>query len=734
MLFKLLTLIGFFYLLRRISSLEDRISPRSRGQSITVQSAPSLLVPPPRALGRGSFAVIPESAVIPSVTDNAHGQQSSDKASVGFRLEKGWEEKLGQRVFTIIGAVAVLLAVGFFMRWAFATGLITEAARILIGIVAGVGLIVIGWLLPSRYVSYGRILIGTGVGVLYVSIYAAYAFYALVGFPLALLWMSLVTVLGVGLALYLDAQELAILAAVGGFLTPVLLPFVSEMSALFFAYLTILNLGLLAISWARAWRRFAIGCFMATALLYTNWLTDHFAQNHYIWLLVLFYLSIFFLTYVAVTLLHYFRHRRSLDDADTLLALINPVFFFSAGYAVIGEMVPAWDGFFAFVLAALYAALWVVLKRFSPGAVSGSRSGHELLSLVAGIAAAFFVLVVPLQFHSFTITIVWALQALLLIYAGLRANLRDVRIAGLLLFGLTFTRVFFFDTAAIVTTPWFNPRLLTAGVVMFAAALTALFYREYIVLGDSSRSREFTRSPQVLRGLAYLTAFTFLTLEISQFYSTAWLAIVWILLAVSAVVWSFAVEDRPLRTLGFITVPLAIVQLWSFAWDMYLVNDYPFLDLRVLSAAVIVGVLWGVVTFMGHHRDQMTIDENDTIVPTLALIAHSVALWVVSVEVIDYMATTSALGEAERVALSLVWLGYGLVVLVWGVACRSALARTISLVVLGLAALKIFIYDTTALPDLYRFISFLVLGVILLGVGYVYHRYNERIRSFVSGQ
>jgi uncharacterized membrane protein len=328
----------------------------------------------------------------------------------------------------------------------------------------------------------------------------------------------------------------------------------------------------------------------------------------------------------------------------------------------------------------------------------------------------------------------WALQALLLIYAGLRANLRDVRIAGLLLFGLTFTRLFFFDTAALVTTPWFNPRLLTAGVVVFAAALAALFYREHVVLGDSSRSREFTRSPQVLRGLAYLAAFTFLTLEISQFYSTAWLAIVWILLATSAAVWSFAVDDRSLRTLGFITVPLAVLRLWSFAWDMYLTNQYPFLDLRVLSAVVVVGVLWGAVTFMGHRREEMTADENTTVVPALALVAHSVALWVVSVEAIDYLATTNALGETERVVLSLIWLGYGLVVLAWGVLCRSALARTIGLVVLGVATLKIFIYDTTALPDLYRFISFLVLGVILLGVGYIYHRYSGRIRSFVSRQ
>ena len=48
----------------------------------------------------------------------------------------------------------------------------------------------------------------------------------------------------------------------------------------------------------------------------------------------------------------------------------------------------------------------------------------------------------------------------------------------------------------------------------------------------------------------------------------------------------------------------------------------------------------------------------------------------------------------------------------------------ISIVLFGLAILKIFIYDLSFLDTLYRIFSFLGLGLILLAVSYLYQRYR----------
>ena len=62
-------------------------------------------------------------------------------------------------------------------------------------------------------------LVAVGIGVIYLSLYAAHAFYALVGAPVAFVAMALVTAVGFTTALRLDSRALAVLATLGGLLT-----------------------------------------------------------------------------------------------------------------------------------------------------------------------------------------------------------------------------------------------------------------------------------------------------------------------------------------------------------------------------------------------------------------------------------------------------------------------------------------------------------------------------------
>ena len=62
---------------------------------------------------------------------------------------------------------------------------------------------------------------------------------------------------------------------------------------------------------------------------------------------------------------------------------------------------------------------------------------------------------------------------------------------------------------------------------------------------------------------------------------------------------------------------------------------------------------------------------------------------------------------------------------------KSRSSRLLSLSLFGLIILKVFLYDTANLGNLYRFISFISLGLILLLAGYLYHRYRDRIAQFI---
>jgi uncharacterized membrane protein len=83
-------------------------------------------------------------------------------------------------------------------------------------------------------------------------------------------------------------------------------------------------------------------------------------------------------------------------------------------------------------------------------------------------------------------------------------------------------------------------------------------------------------------------------------------------------------------------------------------------------------------------------------------------------------------GAAEQYAYSAAWVLYGIALLVAGILRRGAILRYGSLAVMLLAVLKVFLYDTANLSDLYRVLSFLGLGASLLLLAFLYQRFVLR--------
>jgi len=81
-----------------------------------------------------------------------------------------------------------------------------------------------------------------------------------------------------------------------------------------------------------------------------------------------------------------------------------------------------------------------------------------------------------------------------------------------------------------------------------------------------------------------------------------------------------------------------------------------------------------------------------------------------------------ATGDLEWFAHSAAWLGLGLALLAYGVLRGSRTARIASAGLVGLATLKVFLFDLAGLEGPLRALSFLGLGAALIGIGLVYQR------------
>jgi uncharacterized membrane protein len=78
--------------------------------------------------------------------------------------------------------------------------------------------------------------------------------------------------------------------------------------------------------------------------------------------------------------------------------------------------------------------------------------------------------------------------------------------------------------------------------------------------------------------------------------------------------------------------------------------------------------------------------------------------------------------QAEWYAYSAVWLGLGLLLLAWGLLRGSREARLASAGFVSLSVLKVFLFDMNGLEGPLRALSFIGLGLALIGIGLVYQK------------
>src|SRR5207249_4648408 len=146
-----------------------------------------------------------------------------------------------------------------------------------IGYHVGAGLIGGGlWLSRERHVVTVHTLCATGILILYANIFASHGYYKFLNSGPAFGLMALVTAGAFLLAVRLDAQVVAVLGLLGGFLTPPLLSSGVDKPLELFGYLALLDIGLLAIASRKDWNHLALLAAGATVIMQIGWVLRFF--------------------------------------------------------------------------------------------------------------------------------------------------------------------------------------------------------------------------------------------------------------------------------------------------------------------------------------------------------------------------------------------------------------------------------------------------------------------------
>lgn len=501
-------IIWLVFLTARINRLGDRLE-KLAGKDIQRTPSPAPSAPPTVSTPASFFGGTSPITSAPQAPAGA-GTPSVLPASASSPREKTSTEETSGRWLGKIGVLAIVLGVSFFLKWAFDSNLIGPMGRIILGLIGGGALVGVGQFLRRKYLVYSDIVTGGGIAILYLTIFAAYAFYHFVGMPVALILMFAVTALSVTLSVLGGTAHLATLGVLGGLLTPLLIRGFGANYGALFSYLALLDIGILGVALFRKWNGLNVLGFAGTALHVSGWIGSYYRDD----LLgpVFAFLTLFFFIYLAAGIVHNVLYRRNSTGVELALVTLNALGYGAMSYALLKDSYASIMGFFMLVLALLYFAVSYVAYRMN-------QSDKALNIYLPGLAVIFLSVAMPLQFSGAWITLAWLLEAAVLVAAGSLTRRHSMNIFAVIVYAVGLVRYFSFDARVgnvLEHTPVFNSQVFLSLVAIAVAYLLGYMFVRHMGEEDAAGRRQ---AAVVFFVLANILTLYILTSEINVSYA-----------------------------------------------------------------------------------------------------------------------------------------------------------------------------------------------------------------------
>jgi uncharacterized membrane protein len=435
-----------------------------------------------------------------------------------------------------------------------------------------------------------------------------------------------------------------------------------------------------------------------------------------------------------------------------VVSSLNIALFYAVLYTILDREHHEWMAPVTLLVGTIYLATVLAFKKKTE--VATALHPQFIITSIALLVVATFI-----QYHDFTTIILWSIEATAIVWCGLRWNLRYVWQSGLLLLFIAGVKLLAIGGAlAFVPIEEFRPvmnlRSLTflVGSASFAssahlflrrvmhpearivsllqyAACALLFIGLTVELNDSFRLQQLNQLEEVRMGLSF-------TLFMS-------LSVAWMIYSLPFVWLGLRNNRIPLLIsgLGAILLATSLAAIRGIAFDPITLFQ-PLMNVRSLAIVLVLAMMVAQTRQLNTHRS-----SNEWLPDVLS--ALQIALVVLILVLLtgetrdffekqltglaaldDSQARTDDIlraGNLEQLSLSGVWLIYSVALMVVGIWRKLRGLRVISIALFGITILKIFIYDLSFLETLYRIVSFIGLGLILLAVSYAYQRFKHII-------
>ena len=689
-----------------------------------------------------------------------------------IKVKSDLEKFIGENLISKIGIAILVIGVAIGAKYTIEHDLISPLTRIILGYLAGLGLLFFGIKLKVKYHNYSAVLVSGAMAIMYFITYAAYDFYALIPQVFAFALMVVFTAFTVFTALKYNSQVIALIGLVGSYAVPFLLSDGSGQVAVLYSYMTIINIGILAIAIKKYWKALNYISFGLTWLIFLGWYifsyeyADHFA-------LAFVFSFLFFFIFYASFLSYKLIYKEVFLKSNVVLILLNAFIFFGIGYTLLYEenAVKEYVGLFTLGNALIHFIIAAIIYK-------QKLADRNLFYLVAGLVLVFITIAIPVQLDGNWVTLLWTGEAALLFWIGRSQQIAFYEKLSYALMGVA-TISIFHDWSIVYNsfafeefqkfTPLWNIHFLTSLVYIAAFGFITVFQQNKKYPSPyQGKMNILSLMEDVIPVLLLLAIYLAFRFEIAHYWDhlyagsvrpirdtddSVYLAFtsndfmrfkqVWIInysLLYLAVLSFVNLGKLKNKRLGSVNLALNVVAVFVFltlglftfgelrssylhpvegeAAAMGFVNLY----IRYVSMPFLALILYACFRYIRQMYPEKLFQKG------FDILLHFSILCVVSSELINLLDLSDS-DRTYKLGLSILWGAYSLLLIILGIWKNKKHLRVGAIVLFGVILLKLFLYDISYLNTMAKTVVFISLGILLLVISFLYNKYKNIISN-----
>ena len=642
--------------------------------------------------------------------------------SVSKRKQVNYEKFIGENLFGKIGILVFVIGVGFFVKYAIDKDWINETLRTVLGFLTGSALLVVAERLQKKYRTFSSLLAGGAFAVFYLTVAIAFHFYHLFPQTVAFIILIATTLFMSILSILYDRRELAIISLVGGFLAPFLVSTGNGNYLVLFTYMSILNLGMFGLSIYMKWGELPVIAFVFTYVvmgifLLTGFTTGSTHISVHLFIFATLFYFIFLLPILSILRIEAVKKNRGL----LLVIITNNFIYLLLGILFLRNMGLPFksEGLLSLLIAIINLVLVIWLRM--------SKKDYKfLIYAMLGLVLTFVSITIPIQLDGNYITLFWAAEMVLLLWLYVKSKIGVYERATQVLMGLTLVS-YLMDiynvlmTSSSSETIFLNSSFATSLFVGLATGAFALLMGRYRSLFTEARYLRYTPWNSImLLAAAAILYYTFMA-EFALHLAGATrsgMMLAFTSAAIFILSYTFTLERFPIKqyTIPYLTamgmnVLIYVINIWG---DQWVYTSLTPALLRWFAAAFVIANLYYVA------RQYYTLIGLKTPF-TVYLNVLALFLWLTMARSFLLQAGVEDFDAGFSVSLSIA----GFIQMALGMRLHQKVLRIISLSTFGIVLLKLILKDLWAMPTIGKIIVFIILGLILLILSFLYQKLKD---------